>query len=146
MRAPDFSGQVRDFTPDEVRDRSFSRRTGPRHPGVGIAQWTARDRRAGLFQHVFRARQLGSTILSDLDAQVDYLVSELRGGHRQVYRTLMAPGVTTEQASEVVLLHSERQAAALNRPRTDPGVQQVIRRRRSHAADALQVYRAASGR
>jgi hypothetical protein len=145
MRAPDFSGRVRDFTPDEVRDRSFSRRTGPRHPGVGIAQWTARDRRAGLFRHVFSGRQLGSAILSDLDAQVDYLVSELRGGYRQVYRTLMAPGVTTEQASDVVLLHFERPAAVLNRPRTDPGVQQVIRHRRSHAAGALQVYRATSG-
>ena len=27
---------------------------GPRHPGVGIGQWTTRDRRAGLFRHVFR--------------------------------------------------------------------------------------------
>ncbi len=144
VRAPDFSGHVRDFRPDEVRDRSFSRRTGPRHPGVGIAQWTARDRRAGLFRHVFRGRQLGSAILSDLEAQVDYLVSELRGGYRQVYRTLMAPGVTTEQASDVVLLRFERPAAVLNRPPTDPGVQQVIRSRRSHAAGALQVYRAAS--
>jgi hypothetical protein len=145
MRAPDFSGQVRDFTPDEVRDRNFRRRTGPRHPGVGIAQWTARDRRAGLFRHVFRGRQLGSAILSDLDAQVDYLVSELRWGHRQVYRTLMAGGVTTEQASDVVLLHLERPAAVLNRPPTDPDVQQVIRRRRSYAAGALHVYRATSG-
>jgi hypothetical protein len=146
MRAADFTGQVRDFTPDEVRDRSFSRRTGPRHPGVGIAQWTSPNRRAGLFRHVFRGRQLGSAILSDLDAQVDYLVTELRAGYRQVYRTLMAPGVTTEQASDVILLHFERPAAVLNRPRTEPGVQQVIRRRRSHATDALQVYRAASGR
>jgi hypothetical protein len=145
MRAPDFNGHLRDFTPDEIRDRSFSRRTGPRHPGVGIAQWTARDRRAGLFRHVFRGRQLGSAVLSDLDAQVDYLVSELRGGYRQVYRTLMAAGVTTEQGSDVVLLHFERPAAVLNRPRTDPGVQQVIRARRSNAAGALQVYRATSG-
>jgi hypothetical protein len=69
-----------------------------------------------------------------------------RRGYRQVYRILMAPGVSTEQASEAVLLLFERPASVLNRPRTDPGVQRAVRRRRSDAADALQVYRAASGR
>ena len=81
MRAPDFTGRLRDFTPDQVRDRNFGRRTGPRHPGIGIAQWTSPNRREGLFRHAFRGRQLGSAILSDLDAQVDYLVAEL---HRRL--------------------------------------------------------------
>jgi hypothetical protein len=144
MRAPDFSGRVRDFTPDEVRDRSFGRRTGPRLPGVGIAQWTSPHRREGLFRHVFRGRQLGSAILRDLDAQVDYLVAELQREYRQVNATLMAPGVTVEQASDAVLLHFERPAAVLDRPRTDPSVQSVIGRRRRHAAEALRTYRATS--
>jgi Uncharacterized protein conserved in bacteria (DUF2272)/Phage tail lysozyme len=147
MRAPDFTGRVRDFTPDEVRDRSFSRRPGPRHPGIGLAQWTSPNRRDGLFRHSFRGRRLGSVILFDLDAQVDYLVAELRSsGYRPVYATLMSPGVTLEQAADVVLLRFERPASVLNRPRTDPAVQQVMRRRRAHAAGALQVYRAARGR
>jgi hypothetical protein len=140
MRAPDFAGRVRDWTPDEVRDRSFSRRTGPRHPGIGIAQWTSPDRRRGLFRHVFRGRQLGSAILFDLEAQVDYLVTELRGGYRQVDATLRSPGVTLERASDEVLLRFERPASVLNRPRTDPGVQSVINRRRAHGARALQIY------
>jgi hypothetical protein len=144
MRAPDFTGRVRDFTPDEVRDRSYSRRTGPRHPGIGLAQWTSPNRRAGLFRHTFRGRQLGSAILADLDAQVDYLVTELRTDYRAVYVTLMSRGVTVEQASDVVLLRFERPAAVLNRPRTDPSVQNVIRRRRAHAAAALRIYRAAA--
>ena len=72
-------------------------------------------------------------------------MSELRRGYGQVYRVLMAPGVTTEQASDAVLLHFERPASVLNRPRTDPAVQQVIRRRRSHAAGAFQLYRGTSG-
>lgn len=143
MRAPDFAGRLRDWTPDQVRDRSFSRRTGPRLPGVGIAQWTSPDRRAGLFRHAFRGRQLGSAILSDLEAQVDYLVTELGRSYRQVDATLRSPGVTLEQASDAVLLHFERPGAVIGRPLTDPAVQQVIGRRRAHGARALQIHRAA---
>jgi hypothetical protein len=144
MRAPDFSGRVRDFTPDQVRDRSFGRKTGPRHPGIGLAQWTSPPRRDGLFRHVFRGRQLGSAILTDLEAQVDYLVAELQRDYRQVNATLMSPGVTLEQASDAVLLRFERPASVLNRPRADPSVQSVLGRRRRHAAEALRVYRASS--
>jgi Uncharacterized protein conserved in bacteria (DUF2272)/Phage tail lysozyme len=133
MQAPDFTGRVRDFTPDQVRDRSYTRRTGPRCPGIGIAQWTSRDRRAGLFHHVFQGRQLGSAILFDLDAQVDYLVAELRRSYRPVSATLMSTGVTVEQASDVVLLQFER-------PRSAEGQRPL---RRAHAARALQIYRAA---
>lgn len=142
MRAPDFAGRMRDWTPDQVRDRSYGRRTGPRYPGVGLAQWTSPDRRRGLFRH----RGLGSAILTDLDAQVDYLVTELRGPYRQVDAVLRSPGVTMEQASDVVLLRFERPAAVLNRPRTDPGVQSVIRRRRTHGARALELYRTSTQR
>ena len=74
---------------------------------------------------------------------MDYLVTELRGPYRQVDATLRSPGVTMEQASDVVLLRFERPASVLNRPRTDPGVQSVISRRRAHGARALEIYRAA---
>jgi hypothetical protein len=141
MRAPDFSGRMRDFTPDEVRDRSTSRRTGPKLPGIGLAQWTSPNRRVGLFRHSFRGRVLGSAILSDLDAQVDYLVSELRGDYRAVDAVLRRPGVTVDQAADVVVLRFERPAAVLNRPVSDPGVQQVLARRRASAARALALHR-----
>jgi hypothetical protein len=140
MRGVDFTGRVRNFTPDEVRARNFGRRTGPRRPGVGLAQWTSPNRRAGLFQHTFEGRRLGSAILSNLDAQVDYLVSELRTGYRSVDAALRRPGVTVDQASDEVLLRFEIPAAVLNKPRTDPGVQQVLARRRTLAAQALQTY------
>ncbi len=144
MRARDFAGRLQDFTPDQVRDRSYGRRTGPRHPGIGLAQWTSPNRREGLFRHTFQGRRLGSAILSDLDAQVDYLVAELQRDYRQVNATLRAPGVTVEEASDAVLLRFERPASVLNRPRTDPAVQAVISRRRAHAARALGIYRAQS--
>jgi hypothetical protein len=141
MRAADFTGRVRTFTPDEVRNRDKGRRIGPRLPGVGLAQWTSRDRRMGLFRHSFRGRVLGSAILSSLDAQVDYLVTELRGKYRGVDATLRSPGVTVNQASDVVLLRFEVPASVLNKPVTDPGVQQVLARRRGFAARALAIHR-----
>jgi hypothetical protein len=143
MRAPDFSGRVRDFTPDEVQHRDFRRQRGPRRPGIGIAQWTSPDRRAGLFRHMYQGRQLGSAILSNIDAQVDYLVSELRGPYRSVNATLTRPGTTADQASDAVVLHFERPGAVLGKPVTDPGVQHVLGRRRRLTAQALQIYRAA---
>jgi hypothetical protein len=142
MRAPDFTGRVRDFTPDQVRDRSFRGRTGPRLPGIGIAQWTSPNRRSGLFRHVFWGRQLGSAVLWDLDAQVHYLVTELRGAYRSVNATLMSPGVTVDQAADAVLLRFERPASVVGRPLADPAIQTVVGRRRAHAAKALQIHRA----
>jgi hypothetical protein len=141
MRARDFTGRVRDFTPDEVRNRDRSRGIGPRLPGVGLAQWTSPNRRTGLFRHSFRGRVLGSAILSDLDAQVDFLVTELCGDYRAVDARLRSPGVTVDQASDVVLLRFERPASVLNKPVTDPGVQQVLATRRGYAARALAIHR-----
>jgi hypothetical protein len=142
MRAADFTGRVRVFTPDEVRNRDFSRRIGPRLPGIGIAQWTSASRRAGLFRHNFGGRVLGSSILTDLDAQVDYLVAELRRSYRNLNATLMSASVTLPQASDAVLLRFETPAAVVNRPVTHPAVQQVLARRRVLAARALHIYRA----
>jgi hypothetical protein len=143
MRARDFSGRLRDFTPDEVQHRDFRLQRGPRSPGIGIAQWTSPDRRAGLFRHMYQGRQLGSAILSNIDAQVDYLVAELQRQYRSVNATLTRPSTSANQASDVVVLHFERPAAVLGRPLTDPGVQQVLERRRRLTAHALQIYRAA---
>lgn len=134
LRAPAFDRPFRDFTPEQVRDRDAGRQTGPRLPGVGIAQWTSANRRRGLFQHSFRGRVLGPAILSNLEAQVDYLVTELRRDYRDVNRTLTTPGVTVDTASDAVLTRFER-------PR-DQGPN-VITKRRRFSADALRIYRAA---
>lgn len=44
MRAKDYTGKVRDFTDDEVRNRKY-KKSGPLLAGVGIAQWTLKSRR-----------------------------------------------------------------------------------------------------
>jgi hypothetical protein len=141
MRAKDFTDRTRTFTPEQVRDRDRTRRVGPKLPGVGIAQWTSPRRRSGLFQHTHRGRQPGSAVLSDLEAQVDYLVTELRRDYRQVDATLRSPRVTVDQASDVVLLRFEVPAVVVHGRPGDPAVQQVLARRRAYAARALAAYR-----
>jgi hypothetical protein len=140
LRAADFSGRVRTFTPEEVRDRDYNRRLGPKLPGVGIAQWTLASRRTGLFRHAVRGRVPGAAILEDLDAQVDYLVTELRRDYAQVDATLRAPGVTLERASDVVVLRFERPAVVVNGRPDDPAVRQTLEVRRGHGARALAAY------
>ncbi|SNY78034.1 D-alanyl-D-alanine carboxypeptidase [Nocardia amikacinitolerans] len=146
MRAMNFAGQLTDFTPEQVQNRDFAAKRGPRRPGVGIAQWTSPNRRNGLFRHMFRGRQLGAAILFDLDAQVDYLDTELRGSYPSVYRALTMPGVTVDAASDDVLYRFEIPGAILQDrrrlPRTDPRVQQIFAERRALAKRALAVYRA----
>ncbi|SDD02766.1 phage tail tip lysozyme [Rhodococcus tukisamuensis] len=146
MRARDFTGRQTDFTAEQVRDRDFAAKRGPRRPGIGIAQWTHPRRRAGLFSHSFNGKVLGATILFDLDAQVDYLVTELRRGFRTVNATLTAPRVTADDASDEVVYRVERPGRVLQDgkllPRDDPRVQQVFEQRRSHAQRALRVFRA----
>lgn len=145
MRARDFTDNPRDFTPEEIRDRDFNLKRGPRLPGVGLAQWTSPERRAGLFRHTFRGRQLDTAILFDLDGQVDYLVTELK--KYSVNRTLLNPGVSVNAAADDVVYRFEVPGAVLENgrllPRSDPRVQEVFVKRRAYAQRALRVYRTA---
>jgi hypothetical protein len=148
MRARDFSGQVRDFTPEQVMNRSFAAKTGPRLPGIGLAQWTTANRRSGLFRHEFRGRRLGSDILFDIDAQVDYLVRELRTSYTVVDRVLRGAAVSTADASDEVVYRFEVPGSVLDEqrhrlPRTDAAVQATFARRRRETERALRAYRAA---
>lgn len=147
MRAPDFAGAVTDFTPEQVMNRDRTRRVGPRAPGIGLAQWTSAGRRRGLFEHVYQGRPAGTRILFDMDAQVDYLTTELAASFAGVNRVLRDPGVSVDDASDEVVYRFETPGAVLGPdrrllPRSDPAVQAVFRRRREHAQRALRVYRA----
>ena len=151
MRAPDSTRQVRDFTPVEVRDRNIAPQRGPLLVGIGLAQRTTFSRRDGLFRHTFRGQQLGAAILSDLDAQVDYLVTELgQRYYAPVNTSLRAPGVTLDDAADDFVYGYERPGSIQqNRqrlPRTDPRVLKVFRERRDEARRALAIYRAAHPR
>ncbi|MDQ3870337.1 MAG: phage tail tip lysozyme, partial [Chloroflexota bacterium] len=146
MRARDFAGNAVDFSPEQVMNRDPATRQGPRMPGIGIAQWTAPGRRAGLFRHAFQGQVLGPAILSSLEAQVDYLVTELR--RSPVNTVLTSPAVTAEAASDEVVYRFEVPGSVLDenrrlRPRSDPGVQAVFEERRRFSQQALRTYRAA---
>ena len=112
-------------------------------PGVGLAQWTSPRRRAGLFTHTFNGRRLGTAILADLPAQVDYLVTELGRDYRAVDTVLRASTVTVDRASDIVLLRFEVPAVVVNGRPGDPAVQQALARRRALGQRALAAYRRA---
>lgn len=144
MTAPAFGDGRRELTPEEVMDRDTGSEQGPRRAGVGLAQWTSPGRRRGLFQHEYEGQVLGAAILGNMDAQVDYLVSELRSSYAGVYRTIMTGDL--EAASDDVLYRFEIPGAILeNRrklPRSDPRVHAVLERRRAASRRALEAYRA----
>lgn len=147
MRSKNFTGIMTDFSPDEVMNRNSATGVGPRLPGIGLAQWTTSARRTRLFQHTFGGHQLGSSILFNMDAQVDYLVDELRTRYADLNARLMAPGVSLNDASDDVVYQYEIPGRILTNdrprrklPRTDPAVQSVFTQRRNMGLRALQAY------
>ena len=141
LRASNFASVQTDFSAWDVMNRNSTTRTGPRLPGVGLAQWTSPGRRAGLFTRTFRNANLGAQVLFDMDAQVDYLVAELRGaGFSAVQGVLTNPAVTVEQASDEVVYNFEVPGAVLSGgtklPRVAPHVQAVFAQRRTLATQA----------
>jgi hypothetical protein len=152
LRARDFAGVMRDFTPEEVMNRNLNARIGPRLPGIGLAQWTDPRRRSGLFRHPYDGRSLGAAILDHMAAQVDYLVTELRNGYRGLDRILRDPAVSIEAASDEFVYSFEIPGAILTprvpgrsrqrRQRGDTAVQEVFSVRRRASARALAAYRA----
>lgn len=147
-------GARRRHSPTEIRDRSSRPARGPSLPGVGLAQWTTRARRSGLFAYSYNGVTPGAYILFFMDAQIDYVIHELTTGYRGVERVLRRAGVSRDDASDEVVYTYERPGAMLRpnpspppprllRPRTDPQVQRVFRARRANAAAAARAYDAA---
>lgn len=149
LRANDFAGDVVDFTPEQVRDRDRSAERGPQRPGVGLAQWTSAERRAGLFTHDHDGVVHGAVILFRMNAQVDYLVHELGTSYRSVDDILRATGVNVDDAADEVVYRFEIPGRVLHRvdgkvrrrPRSDAQVQEVFTDRRRHARRALAIHR-----
>ncbi len=150
MRARDFNNRVTDFTAEQVMNRDRQLRRGPKRPGVGLAQWTSRRRRMELFQYRYEGQQLGAGILFNMDAQIGYLVTEIRSDFSRLDRVLRNQNVSLEAATDKVVYDFERPGAILTPtrprrrlPRNDPRVQAVFRRRRRHARRALESFQRA---
>lgn len=156
LRAKDYSGKTRDFTPEEAMNRKYGKQ-GPKKPGIGLAQWTTAARRKGLFEHEYDGAKLGAAILNNLDAQVDYLVAELASKYKSVNAKLKSAS-SVEEASDEVVFNFERPASVLMdrtdkegkkmsgktlRNRDDPAVQDVLNERRSLAREAREAAPAA---
>jgi hypothetical protein len=140
----------------EDRDRKY-RSKGPRHPGVGLAQWTTPDRRKGLFEHTFGGRQLGTDVLFNMDAQVDYLVNELKSDFKKLDGTLRNLATSVDGASDEVLYDFERPLSINDRtvrkgskkdPRLKsdhPSVVDQFKKRREFARKAFTLYNNTKG-
>jgi hypothetical protein len=145
MKTSSFQGQSREFTPQEVMNRSSQKQRGPRLPGVGLAQWTTGSRRSGLFQHQYGGRQMGTDILFNMDAQVDYLVKELQSKYPGVNQAVTNSGISVNDACDEVVYNFEVPGSLLDankhkRPRNDPQVVQVFNQRRPSAQRALTSF------
>ncbi|WP_343308153.1 phage tail tip lysozyme [Chitinophaga niabensis] len=147
MRAEGSDHAMHDFTPDQIMNRGTPNQVGPLLPGVGIAQWTTGTRRSGLFEHQYCGMTSGANILFNMDAQIDYLVTELQGRFAGVYNTLTNARTSVDAASDVVVKRFEVPGAILNngalRPDTDPAVVEVLTARRNLSQGAFNAYRAA---
>jgi hypothetical protein len=160
MHAKDFAGKTQDFTADEIMNRKAGK-SGPKKPGVGLAQWTTKERRAGLFAGG------SSDILYDMDGQVQYLVDELGESYAGVNKILKKAGVSVDEASDAVVYSFEVPGRILEtkevtdkdgkpvlgkdgkpktkrvkRARTDPAVVKVFGDRRKPGQRALKAYQA----
>jgi hypothetical protein len=150
MRAPDFTGKMTEFTAEQVMNRNRAAKQGPRRPGIGLAQWSSPPRRAGLFNHTFQGRKLGANILYNMDAQVDYLVTELQTQYRHVNNILRKTNVSLEEASDEVVYNYEVPGSILGQPdpdgrrrklpRNHPAVKNKFEERRSFSRNALRAH------
>ncbi|KAB8155974.1 DUF4157 domain-containing protein [Kordia sp. TARA_039_SRF] len=148
MRARDYRGRMTDFTPEQIMNRQY-RRSGPAKPGIGLAQWTSSNRREGLFEHSFRGREDGANIVYNMEAQIDYLVTELMGTYRGVYDVITANDVSVHDASDEVIYNFEIPGSILSGgsklPRTNAQVQTAFGHRRSNGDRALRAYNESQG-
>lgn len=146
LRTRDFAGRLTSFTAQQVMNRSVAGRVGPRLPGVGLAQWTTPARRAGLFAHSHLGRTLGAAILFNVEAQVDYLVTELGTipGFNRLDAQLRAPAATVNGSSDDFVYQFEVPGSIIaggrRLPRGDAAVQRVFAVRRANAQAALRAF------
>lgn len=145
MTAKGTDDVTREWTAAEVAAR-IPKVRGPKRPGVGLAQWTTKQRRAGLFEHEYRGERLGHRILFDMDAQVDYLVDELGSRFGPLDRQLRDADITLETAAAEVVYRYEVPGSVLGKAsgktvklgREDPKVVKVFNQRARRAAEALR--------
>jgi Phage tail lysozyme len=135
------------FTADEIMNRRQSTLYGPWYGGIGLAQWTDSSRRKGLFHWKWQGRELGASIVYNMDAQLEYLVHELKG-RPGLDAKLRNAGITVDDACDSFAYDFETPGSMLDEhkhrlPRTDPHVQAVFTVRRPYAHQALNAYRAA---
>ncbi|MEO1731766.1 MAG: phage tail tip lysozyme [Pseudomonadota bacterium] len=147
----DWNGRRVRHTAADIQNRSRRARTGPRRPGIGLAQWTSGNRRRGMYAFAHVGIAPGEFIIYFMDHQIAYLVHELATSYRRLDRQLRRPGVSVDDASDGMIYDFERPGSILEpdpnrpgrkrrRPRSDPQVQEKLRERRQRSHRALRAY------
>ena len=139
MTARDKDGKQVKWTARQIMEWTKDGTGGPRSGGgIGLAQWTEETRREGLFIHSFGGTVLGPDILFSMEAQVDYVNTELttKSFFSDVNETVRSPTVSIEDASDVILEKYE-----------NPAVQDEaqINKRRRMCHEALAAFTTAPG-
>ena len=104
MEAKDFSGKLKTFTAEEIQDRKY-KKSGPKLPGIGLAQWTYHTRRAAFFEHEYKGEKMGKDMVFSMDAQIDFLVSEIKRDSK-LLSALKSSSKSLESLSDMVLVLS----------------------------------------
>jgi hypothetical protein len=127
------------FTADQVRYRNSHIGSGPFLPGVGIAQWTSSNRRRGLFGHEYNHIFLGSNILFNMDAQINYVKEELETTYKRLYDSLRGV-ITIENASERVTREYETPGVIVHEATNPDAALRRINASITHSRRALEFY------
>ncbi len=145
MTAKGFINGITTFSTTEIMNRNESNKIGPLSGGIGIAQWTHPKRRRELFKFQgFKER-----ILNNMDAQIDYLVWELRNRseYQKLYGLLRTSSVKLNDASDGVTYVFEQPGTLWTSskykdllPRNHPSVQKEFGRRRQASSQAYSVW------
>lgn len=144
-----FDGRYKHFTADEImlRGNDFTdasgkkMKIGPRMPGVGLAQWTWKPRRKGLFQHPYQGKALGSDVLFSVEAQLNYLDWELNTKEfKGLQQKLRDPGLTAEEASYEFARKFLKPDAIINHKPDSEIHKKAASARKSAAKEVLDIY------
>lgn len=152
-----YRGPRQRFAANEIMTRSKRGNIGPRMGGIGLAQWTHRDRRAAFFGHRFQGISMRGYNIYLMDVQLDLLVMELASSYGRLNRLLRNATTTLDDAAAEFVYDFERPCKIFvphpsspkcklrtqRRRRTAPEVITIFNERRSFARSALRAYQAA---
>ena len=147
-------GPRRAFSPAEVANRNRHTGSGPFYVGIGYIQASDAKLRAGLFTYSYQGKVLGSAIIEDKDAELDYVVEVwLKKDHKGLEALLRTNGISAHDSSDDVGYMGEQPGVMwttvvgangkkhrVELPRTNSAVQKELRIRQGFTDMMVRDY------